>query len=257
MTMPTSDFELSLDAATKDRHDRLGFATIPRLTSDEEAIWFGKVYDRLLIDRLETARQAGRIAGPGKNTLWISLNRWEAMVLERTSLVRNARRMAAGLLEVAAEEIAVGIRFFYKPARGGLPVPWHQDEAHKDPSFDHRSVNVWVPLDAATESNGCLHYIPESHLGGIREHRHPGHGAPEIALVTDDVRPCEAVDAPVPVVGAAFHHCRTVHGSGANLTDGHRRAMALVCSALPRPRAVPADRPWINPAHLEVPETSF
>ena len=135
MTMPTVDFELSLDAATKAQHDRFGFATIPRLTSDEEAIWFGKIYHRLLIARLEAARQAGRISGPGKNTLWISLNRWESMILERTSLVRNAGRMAAGSAPGGASGGARDrvFRFFYKPARGGLPVPWHQDEAHKIP----------------------------------------------------------------------------------------------------------------------------
>jgi hypothetical protein len=256
--MPSCRFPLALDEGAKVHHDRHGFAMIPRITSDEEVLWFRGVYDRLLLDRLEAARRRpGGIRGSGKNTLWISLNQWETVVFHRTSLVQNARTLAAGLLEVSPDEVTIGIRFFFKPSRGGHPVPWHQDEAHKDPAFDHRSVNVWVPFDAADETNGCLRYIPGSHRGGIRVHRHPGYGAPEIALVTDDVRECEAAPAPLRAGGAVLHHCRTVHGSGANLSEGHRRAMALVCSAPPRLRAEPAHRPWVTDAHLEVPETSF
>ena len=258
MMMPTVDFNLPLDEGTKGHFAEHGFATVPRITTDEEAAWFVTVYDRLLLDRLESARRRpGGLNGPTNNTLWISLNRWEALVFERTALLRNARQMAARLLEVPTDGITVGMRFFFKPARGGKPVPWHQDEAHKDPTVDHHSLNVWVPFEPSTEANGCLRHIPGSHLEGVLVHRHPGYGAPEVALTTDDVRPCDAMPVLLPAAGASFHHCRTVHASGPNLTNDHRRAMVLVCSAPPRPRASPANRPWLNAQHTEVPETSF
>jgi ectoine hydroxylase-related dioxygenase (phytanoyl-CoA dioxygenase family) len=255
--LPKATFDLSLDAATKAGFDQVGFTTVPRITSDEEAVWFRTVYDRLLIDRLESRRRDGALRGAGPDTLWIRLNEWETMVFERTALARNARGAAARLLDAGIDEISVGIRFFFKPANGGRPVPWHQDEAHKDPAFDHRSVNVWVPLDAVSEANGCLWYLPTSHLGEVRVHRHPGHGAPEVALVTDDVKACDAVPVLLPGAGASFHHCRTVHASGPNRTAEHRRAIVLVCSAPARRRDRAAERPWLKPEHIEVPETSF
>ena len=248
--IPAVDFPVALSQETKARFDDQGFVTIDRITTDEEALWFRGVYDRLLAGRLDVAvhRSQGAPIELG-NTLWMCLDKWEGFILQKTALCRNGIQLASGLLNVPAAELTVGMRFFFKPARGGRPVPWHQDEAHKDPAYDHHSVNMWVPLDAANADNGCLRYIPGSHLEGIRTHRHPGYGAPEVALMTDDVRESDAVAVPLPAGGASFHHCRTLHGSGANTTDNHRRALVMVCSAPPRRREVPAERPWLTGVH--------
>lgn len=253
MIMPVVDFEPALAPATKAHFDEHGFATIDRITTDEEAAWLRGVYDRILMGRLEEA--GARDPGQLSNTLWTSLDRWESFVLQRTALCRNAVRLGALLLDTPPEQLSTRLRFFFKPGGSGRPVPWHQDEAHQDPAFDHHSVNVWVPFDAATVENGCLWYVPGSHRGGIRVHRHPGNGAPEVALMTDDVRACDAVAVPLPAAGATFHHCRTLHASGYNVTGGHRRAFVVICSAPPRRREVPADRPWLH--GLETPKTSF
>jgi ectoine hydroxylase-related dioxygenase (phytanoyl-CoA dioxygenase family) len=256
--MKIATFPVSLADATKAAFDRNGFATIDRITTDEEAAWLRGLYDRFLVRRFSAADPRALDASLALgNTLWISLDRWESFVFQQTALGRNALELAAGLLEVPKDDVSMGIRFFCKPAHGGRPVPWHQDEAHQDPAFDHHSVNVWVPFDATNEDNGCVRYVPGSHLGGIRVHRHPGNGAPEVALLTDDVCPSESVPARLPALGAAFHHCRTVHGSGPNTTGDHRRALVVVCRAPPKRRAVPAERPWLTLDHLHVPETSF
>jgi ectoine hydroxylase-related dioxygenase (phytanoyl-CoA dioxygenase family) len=254
--MPIVDFGLSLQEDAKATFDKQGFVAIDRITTDEETAWFRGVYDGFLTARVKEAieRPKDNSSHLG-NTLWISLDKWESFLLRKTALCRNAVQLAAGLLDVPPETITVGLRFFFKPAGGGKPVPWHQDEAHQDPAFDHHSLNVWVPFDASNEENGCLWYIPGSHLGGIRVHRHPGNGAPEVALMTDDVRTCEAVPVPLAAGGASFHHCRTLHSSGSNTTDGHRRALVVVCRAPPQIREIPAERPWLTLGH--VPETSF
>jgi hypothetical protein len=255
---PRTTFELPLTAVTKAAFEEQGFATVPRITSDEELAWLRRVYDRLLMVRLDAAKnREGGIQGRANNTLWISLDKSETLIFEHTSLLRNARKVAGQVLEEPGENLSVGVRFFFKPGRGGGAVPWHQDEAHKDPAFDHRSVNVWVPLEPATEANGCLWYIPSSHRGEVRVHRHPGHGAPEVALVTDELGPGEKVPVPLSAAGASIHHCRTVHASGPNLTNDHRRAVAIVCGAEPRRRTRPAERPWLRPEHIEIPGTSF
>jgi hypothetical protein len=248
--IPAADFPVVLREETKALFDQQGFVTIEQMTTAEESYWFRGVYDRLLGGRLAEAAQ--RPDGPPDllgNTLWISLDKWETFVLQKTALCRNGIQIASGLLDTPPEKMTIGLRFFFKPAGGGKPVPWHQDEAHQDPAYDHHSVNMWVPIDCSTEENGCLRCIPESHLGGIREHRHPGHGAPEVALMTDDVRASDAVPIVLTAGGASFHHCRTLHASGPNVTDRHRRAMVMVCSAPPRRREVPAVRPWLTDVH--------
>ena len=130
---------------------------------------------------------APRAAGLLANTLWISLDKWESFVLQKTALCRNGIQIASRLLDTPPEEMTVGLRFFFKPAGGeaGAVAP---GRGASGPRLDHHSVNMWVPLDGSTEENGCLCYIPGSHPGRDRVHRHPGHGAPEVALMTDDVR---------------------------------------------------------------------
>lgn len=251
-----ADYPLSLQRQTKKFFDERGYATIDRITTDEEAAWLRGVHDAILVGRLGVAnRRSLQSSLELGNTLWMRLDKWETFVFQQTALCRNAVHLAADLLSVPKEEIAIGVRFFFKPANGGRPVPWHQDEAHQDPAFDHHSVNVWVPFDPSTEENGCLWYIPGSHLGGIRMHRHPGNGAPEVALMTDDVRTSEAVPIPLPVAGASFHHCRTLHSSGPNTSGSHRRALVVVCRAPPRRREVPAQRPWLTLD--EAPDATF
>ena len=46
-------------------------------------------------------------------------------------------------------------------------VKWHQDYSYW-PLDSPRGLTMWVALDPADVSNGCLHYAPESHRGGER-----------------------------------------------------------------------------------------
>ena len=50
-------------------------------------------------------------------------------------------------------------------------TPWHQDEAYWDPAMHHEAISVWMPLQPATIDNGCMQFVPGSHLDGVHEHR--------------------------------------------------------------------------------------
>jgi Phytanoyl-CoA dioxygenase (PhyH) len=64
-----------------------------------------------------------------------------------------------------------GDHLFYKPPVAGPSTPWHQDEAFLDPKFEYEEVSFWLPLQPATVENGCLRFIPGSHLTDIQPHR--------------------------------------------------------------------------------------
>ncbi|MEM7807166.1 MAG: phytanoyl-CoA dioxygenase family protein [Planctomycetota bacterium] len=52
---------------------------------------------------------------------------------------------------------------FLKPAKTGSATPWHQDNGlWRDD--DTSSFNFWMALDPATKANGCLQFVPGSHL---------------------------------------------------------------------------------------------
>ena len=88
-----------------------------------------------------------------------------------------------------------------------------------------------------------MQFIPGSHKGEVRWHRHIDNDPTVHGLVTDDVDTSQAVACPIPVGGATFHTCRTMHYAGPNKTDHPRRAYILVLGAPALKRDKPADRP--------------
>ena len=122
---------------------------------------------------------------------------------------------------VAASQLLGGaVRFwhdqlFYKPARHGGVVAWHQDYSYWTRTAPLAHLTCWIALDDADTSNGCLQYIPGSHRWGL---------LPKPALAEDMEGLLEflnpeqrAAFRPIPVElkkgYATFHHPLPVHGS--------------------------------------------
>lgn len=115
---------------------------------------------------------------------------------------------------------------------------WHQDEAVV--TEEARGVDiltVWVAVTDATRENGCMEAVPGSHKAadtdaaadfGLTMHC-PGKGA----LAGEIYIPEEAIDRAdvVPLVANAgdvvLLHKRTVHGAGANTSNGIRWSFDL------------------------------
>ncbi len=227
-----------------------GYLSIPRITTDDEIEWLKGIYDKLFNDR--TGEEQGRyfdLAGPrahtGQETLPQVLGpEGQFPELRESIYFHNARRLAAKLLSVEQEKVGGGGHMILKPAHYGNETPWHQDEAYWNPEVLPHSLSVWLPLDKATLESGCMQFIPKSHKGEVRWHRHINDDPLVHGLVTDDVDPSEAVACPIPAGGATFHHCRTLHYSAPNSTDQERRAYILVFSGPPKKLDKPDDRPW-------------
>ena len=113
-----------------------------------------------------------------------------------------------------------------KPAHSTTPTLWHQDTAYNDPQFDYENLNFWMPLQPVSLANGCLHFVPGSHLSKeILNHYRPD---PEVEGVEcTEVNLDRAVACPLPAGGATIHHARMLHYSGPNNTDDDRRAYIL------------------------------
>lgn len=112
--------------------------------------------------------------------------------------------------------------FCKNPARNGAaykPYPWHQDA----PGYffpTHTYATCWIALDGATKENGCMQFIPRSHVyGQIRDKfvnkfvEHSIHSAP--------------VYAERPAGYAVFHHGLNFHSSQPNRSNKTRRALAF------------------------------
>jgi ectoine hydroxylase-related dioxygenase (phytanoyl-CoA dioxygenase family) len=120
-------------------------------------------------------------------------------------------------------------QLFYKPARHGGVVAWHQDYSYWTRTIPMQHLTCWVGLDDATTENGCLYYVPRSQNWGLLD-------KPELAGEMDGLMKMlneEQKEAfkPVPVPlqkgYATFHHPLMVHGSYANQSPHARRAFVL------------------------------
>ena len=118
---------------------------------------------------------------------------------------------------------------FYKPARHGGVVPWHQDYSYWTRTGPPCHITINIMLDGAAAENGGLQFVPGSHRWKLRPP--VDFGGPMDVLFED--RSDDARLRPTPVLPelrpgeASIHHSHTVHGSGANRTDRPRRAVVL------------------------------
>jgi hypothetical protein len=249
---PVEPFPVELRPEQVDEFRTLGFTHVARITSDAELAWLGELYDWLFQERKEAVPggyfDLSRPYDSAGEDLQPQLLSPERLVpdLRQTALFQNGRRLASVLLGVDTALVRGWGHMIRKPARIGAPLPWHQDEAYWDPGYDYRALGCWMPLDPATRESGCMSFIPGSHVGDVRKHRHVGDDPSVHALLTDDVDASRAVALPLSPGGAIFHHCRMLHSSGPNVSANVRRAYANEFQISPVKRAVPYDRPWVT-----------
>ena len=124
-------------------------------------------------------------------------------------------------------------RVLCKPAGTGREVPWHQDGEYW-PMRPLATCSVWVAIDPVSPANGCMRFIPGSHLreGLYRHHVSEREGLVlNLELDQDQFDPGEAVDVTLEPGQFSMHDVRLIHGSAAN-TSGQRRA-ALILRYMP------------------------
>lgn len=196
--------------------------------------------------RLEEVRHAvDRIlAGRSRHQDELLVFRRDRSTADAQVHVVGAWRAEAALRDVAFDPVVLGLacelmgttsvrlfrdQLFTKQPHSPSVVPWHQDYSDWTHTTPPRHVTCWIALDDASETNGCLHYMPGSHRGPL---------LPKITR-TDDMESAFArlpahlwtevapQPVPVPAGGCVLHHCMTVHASSTNTTSAPRRAVAL------------------------------
>jgi ectoine hydroxylase-related dioxygenase (phytanoyl-CoA dioxygenase family) len=120
-------------------------------------------------------------------------------------------------------------QLFCKPAHHGGVVAWHQDYSYWTRTIPLAHLTCWIGLDESSRDNGCVNYVPRSHLW------------PDLPItgLTGDMDAIQTVLTdqqkilfnPVAIElnkgECSFHHPRMIHGSYANLTDAPRRATVI------------------------------
>ena len=138
---------------------------------------------------------------------------------------------------VAASQLLgdVPVRFwhdqiFWKPAKQGGVVAWHQDYSYWTRTKPVAHLTCWCGLDDSTKENGCLQYIPGSHKWGLLPKPVIAgelQGIKDFLNEEQKGRFANPKYAEVKAGEAIFHHSLTLHGSGANTSAKPRRAFVI------------------------------
>ncbi len=228
-----------------------GYLAIPTLTDPEDVAFLRESYDRIFADR--AGRDVGDqfdLAGTDEEGKEASLPQilhpaQYAPEMNTSRLLKNATRDARQLLGPGAScEIAHAI---FKPPQRGAETPWHQDASYWSPALRYTSVSIWVPLQEATEENGCMQFVPGSHRFDVFVHRSMNND-PRIhalELAPEELhRTSSFVSCPLPAGGATFHGPYMLHHTGPNRSTTPRRALILNAGLPPVSREVPLRFPW-------------
>jgi len=110
------------------------------------------------------------------------------------------------------------------------PTSWHLDTPFWSFS-DRRALSIWVALDDATYQNGCLYFIPGSCHETTFENPGIGKNMDAVFELYPQFKNDKSVAVPMKAGSCSFHNGLTIHGAGANMTSGFRRAMT--CAYMP------------------------
>ena len=137
--------------------------------------------------------------------------------------------------EMAAQLAGVdGIRIWHDQALikppWGNPTAWHLDNPYWS-FYSRDAISIWVALDDVTRDNGCLYFLPGSHLSATYDNVGIGSNISDLFNAYPQWIEREAAAVEMKAGGCSFHNGLVAHGAGANMTPYHRRAMT--CAYMP------------------------
>lgn len=204
-----------------------GYLQVDNLLTMEEVAEYRALYEDFLSGAIDT--------GSFRSDLGAHVDNPDQAVREKITQIMVPGRIVPDLLQGAAhlrslavarqllgDDLALDFDMLIDKAPfTNAPTPWHQDCAYWINMPDKRAVSCWISLDHATVENGCMWYVPGSHLQPMRVHRPAGKGGG--ALECDGTE-AEGVAVELQPGSCVLHHGGTLHYSRGNATATRRRA---------------------------------
>ena len=193
-----------------------------------------RIFDRREIESIRSYfdELLSRVLGEGKDSYSIS----SAHLLHgRVFDVLTDRRLVAVMRDLLGQNvIAWGSHFFCKLPRDPKSVAWHQDASYW-PLTPSKTATAWLAIDDADVENGCMRFIPGSHLHGHIPYRKSAAGEGNVLDQTvDDALKYgrEPVDVVLAAGEISIHSDLLLHGSAANHSPRRRCGLTLrYCAA--------------------------
>ena len=117
---------------------------------------------------------------------------------------------------------------FKLPSKLGGIVDWHQDWSFY-PHTNDDLLAIGIYLEDCFEENGPLKVVPKSHKNKLYNHHYKGNF---VGRITEKLDTKKAVSLIGSAGTVTFHHVRTLHASGLNLTNNSRPLLLFGYSAV-------------------------
>lgn len=230
------------------RHD--GFVVIDGVLTETELEIFGLAVDRAVAERKRGDARPLEQKSLYEQSFTQCMNLWEdnPEVLPLTFHPKISEA-AATLIGVPALRLWHD-QALYKDAGGRYTEP-HQDQPYW-PMNEIDTLSAWITFDGSTRENGCMAYVPGSHLIGVRKFVNIFTADEKVKILEEpSVAAIPPVYVEVPRGSVAFHHGLTVHLAGANRSNRTRRVHTMIYfrdgATRTKPYAHPSvDRPGIK-----------
>ncbi len=211
-----------------DLFNRQGYLVVEQLIDHEETEAYRKIYNAFLQGEID--------AGANRSDLGIGLG--DNKSVENITQIMWPSDFVPGILDKAYHQRALGIArqlqgddmsmdfdmLIDKAPHTNTPTPWHQDAAYWINMPDKRAVSCWLALDDATIDNGCMWYVPGSHLLPLRPHTSAGGKGGALRCEASE---SEGIGIGIAAGSCILHHGQTLHYSRGNSTGSHRRAYII------------------------------
>jgi ectoine hydroxylase-related dioxygenase (phytanoyl-CoA dioxygenase family) len=212
-----------------------GYWIAPRILSDAEIETLREHHACVIAGQYETGRtpwaRDPAVGEPINRIVKIDNTYWTDTAMARLALHPVIGAMAARLARAQAIRLWHDQLLFKPPSSGAVGhVGWHQDYHYWQCTTPAELLTAWVALDDVNEENGCMQVVPGSHKWGLQ---------PEGNFFDKDLeglqkrieatsgKPFVTANCILPVGSLSFHHCLTIHGSGANQTSRPRRSLVV------------------------------
>lgn len=240
------------DRTILERFETDGFSVLPGLFEPAEIVEIRESLDRLFsnYERLPEAHGYDLAGRPGsrapgripaiRNTLRLDPRLGASRGI--AAAVAWAERLMGSGAEVLWDAA------IYKPPGDSSETPWHQDEAVYPLSGKRKPrwmVYFWVALEGVDAESGAIRFLPGSHRLPLLPHAWHN-GDPNSSLMVS--RPIDDEGVVTMALGAGdatVHHQRTMHGSGANLSERYRKAWVLGVGKPRFPRWARRVKRWV------------
>ena len=156
-----------------------GYLVIDQMIDEKELTSYRRIYDEFLDGTIDTGKNrsdlGARDSSENKGKEKITQIMWPSDFFPQLLQMSFHKRA----LEIARTILGGDIEMDFDMLINKAPftkteTPWHQDAAYWIKMPDKRALSCWLALDTATKSNGCMWYVPASHLKALRPHRFAG-----------------------------------------------------------------------------------